>query len=235
MTSRAVKPSYRPMASCMVMRSFVKWRRYWSGVVPTRRAKARWRVSGPPKPVAAATVATGEDGRLEQAAGRLDPQGLDVRGGRGAGLGPEAAGEAARAHRGPTGEHGDGEVLVEVVGQPALQLGDRVGAGGPGGELRAELGLAAGAAHEDDQPAGDGVGELGAVVVLDEGEGEVDAGGDAGRGPAVAVADVDAVGVDLHLGVARRRAARRPTSAWSPGGRRAARPRPARTRRCTPT
>ena len=39
----------------------LKWRRYWSGVVPTRRAKARWRVSGPPKPVAAATVATGAE------------------------------------------------------------------------------------------------------------------------------------------------------------------------------
>ena len=44
---------------------------------------------------------------------------------------------------------------------------------------RGELRLTAGAAEEHHEPAGDGLGDLGAVVLLDHREGQVDAGGDA--------------------------------------------------------
>ena len=46
------------------------------------------------------------------------------------------------------------------------------------------------------------VGELGAVVLLDQGEEQVDPGGDAGRRPAVAVAHEDLVGADVDRVVA---------------------------------
>ena len=61
-----------------------------------------------------------------------------------------------------------------------------------------ELGLAAGTVEEHHQPAGDGLGDVGAVVVLDQRQGEVDAGGDAGGGPHVPVAGVDRIGIDLQ-------------------------------------
>jgi putative intracellular protease/amidase len=44
--------------------------------------------------------------------------------------------------------------------------------------------------------------DLGAEVVLDQGERQVDAGGDAGRGPDRAVADEDAVGLQAHARMA---------------------------------
>src|SRR4029079_18354477 len=65
----------------------------------------------------------------------------------------------------------------------------------------AELGLAAGAAGEHDEPPGHLVGHLGPVVLLDEGEGEVDACGDTSARPAVPVPDVDAVVLDVDRGV----------------------------------
>ena len=71
---------------------------------------------------------------------------------------------------------------------------------------RGELGLPAGPAQEHHQPPGHGSGDLGRVVVLDEREGEVDAGGHAGRGPDVAVAAVDRLGIDDQDGELARRA-----------------------------
>ena len=48
-------------------------------------------------------------------------------------------------------------------------------------------------------PAGDQLGELGAVILFDDGEGEVDARGDAGRRPdVIGAADEQRLGVDLH-------------------------------------
>ena len=106
---------------------------------------------------------------------------------------------------------------------------------GLGRQLGAELRLPARAADEHHEPAGRLVGELGAVVVLDQREGEVDAGGDAGGGPAVPVVDVEAVGLDVHVGVPAGRASRTTPSGWWPGSRRAARRRRGRGRRSTPT
>ena len=66
----------------------------------------------------------------------------------------------------------------------------------------AELGLAARAFEEDDEIACDGECDVAAEILFDEGESEVDAGGDACRGPDRAVADEDRVGLDMHGGEA---------------------------------
>ena len=52
-------------------------------------------------------------------------------------------------------------------------------------ELGAELGLVAGPAQEDDEDPGHVAGDVGAEVLLHEGQEQVEAGGDAGRGPHV--------------------------------------------------
>ena len=70
------------------------------------------------------------------------------------------------------------------------------GVGRLAGEKGGELGLAAGSLEVDDKSPSNRRGGTVSVVVGDEGQREVDAGGDAGRGPHVAVADVDGVGVD---------------------------------------
>ena len=69
-----------------------------------------------------------------------------------------------------------------------------------------ELALPTGPTEEHHQPLGDGLGDLAAVVLLDQGERQVDPGRDTGRAPGVAVADVDRVGVDHELGGAGGRA-----------------------------
>ena len=96
------------------------------------------------------------------------------------------------------------EVLVEVPGDPALQVAQRALGGGPCAQPGAELRLAARAVQEDDEVAGDAQRGLGTVVVLDERQGEVDARGHAGRGPDVAVADPDRLAVDLDPRMAAR-------------------------------
>ena len=65
-----------------------------------------------------------------------------------------------------------------MVGDPLLYLSERLPVGQLRGELRAELRLAAGAAQEHDQRAGDGKGRVATQVVLDQGKREVDPGGD---------------------------------------------------------
>ena len=70
------------------------------------------------------------------------------------GLAAEGAGEVAGAHRGALGERLDPQVGVEVVGDPGLELAQRPALGELGLEVGAELGLAAGALEEEDEPAG---------------------------------------------------------------------------------
>lgn len=89
------------------------------------------------------------------------------------------------------------EVGVRVLGDPVLYVPQRLADGGLSGELGAELGLVAGAPQEDDEVAGHGERHLPAVVLLHEGEREVDAGGDARRGGQPAVAHEDRFGVHL--------------------------------------
>ena len=105
---------------------------------------------------------------------------------------------------------GHGQVVGEVVTQPGQQVAHRFGVGCLPGQDRGELRLAAGAPQVDDQLTGDGGGGLVSVVVGDESEREVDAGGDAGGGPHVAVVHVDGVGVDgdVDVGVVEQSAFR---------------------------
>jgi hypothetical protein len=62
---------------------------------------------------------------LEQGAGALDAQAFDVGGRRLADLGSERAREGTLAEARALGEGGDREVLVEVPGDPGLQLTQR--------------------------------------------------------------------------------------------------------------
>ena len=113
-----------------------------------------------------------------------------------------------------------GGVGVDQILGPA----DRLVAGPPAPHRRGELALCAGPAEEHHQPAGDGLGDLDAVVVLDERQRHVDAGGDAGRRPHVAVAGPDRIGVDVDVRVLggeprRSRPVRRgPPAVEQPGG-----------------
>ena len=108
----------------------------------------------------------------------------------------------ARAHGHALGHGLDREVALGVVEHPLLEVADGVALGELGGELGRELGLAAGAAQEEHEPAGDAERDSAAEVLLDDGQGEVHARRHAGRGPQVAVARVDGLGVDVDGGVA---------------------------------
>src|SRR5215212_6956100 len=92
---------------------------------------------------------------LEGDSGALDPRHLDVGGGRHPRLPSEGAGEVALAHARAFRQRRDREVAVEVVGNPLLQLAQRLALGALGGELRAELRLSAGPLEEEDEPARD--------------------------------------------------------------------------------
>src|SRR5919198_3101563 len=116
---------------------------------------------------------------LELAPGALDARGVDV-GGRGqAGLGAEGAREVALAHVHARGERRDGELLVEVLDDPGLQLAQWLATRGLAGERGAELRLAARPAHVEDEAARGGQRGGRAVVLLDERERKVHAGRDA--------------------------------------------------------
>ncbi|GAC53721.1 hypothetical protein GOAMI_22_00940 [Gordonia amicalis NBRC 100051 = JCM 11271] len=66
-------------------------------------------------------------------------------------------------------------------------------------DRRRELALSTRPTHVEDEPAGDQLGEFGAVVLFENREGEVDARGDTGRRPhVVRAADEQGVGVDPH-------------------------------------
>ena len=86
-------------------------------------------------------------------AGGLDAGGLDVHGRRHADLLAEGAREVARAHAGPFGERRHGEVRVEVVRDPGLELTQRLPLGDLSGKLGAELRLTARPFEEQHEPA----------------------------------------------------------------------------------
>src|SRR5688500_10756888 len=77
---------------------------------------------------------------LEAGQGRLDADLLDVGRWRGADLAGEGAGEVAHAHRGAGGQRRHGQVGGRVVGDPGLEVAQRLALGLLGGELGAELG-----------------------------------------------------------------------------------------------
>ena len=138
---------------------------------------------------------------LELTAGGLQPGAFDEAARGLAHLGGEDPGEVADAHGRRGGEGGQpvvatGRGLDEGLHGPD---GRALGAGDP--HRRGELGLPAGPVQEHDQPAGHGLGHVDAEVLLDQRQREVDAGGDPGARPVLAVADVDRVGVDGEAGV----------------------------------
>ena len=131
------------------------------------------------------------------------------------------------ACRGDVAGRGDADLGREAPQQVAFAEGDLPGEDARGGDRPAgsdsisswarrtgasrarrlphgcgELALVAGSAQEHHEPAGDLLGDLDAEVVLDEGQGDVDPGGHAGRRPDVAVARPDRIGVDVDLRVA---------------------------------
>ena len=101
--------------------------------------------------------------------------------------GLEHAGELSFGEVDLSGEGWDGEVVGEVVAEPGQQIPHRFGVGGLPGQQGGELRLAAGALQVHDQLTCDGGRGLVSVVVGDQSEGQIDAGGDAGGGPHVAV------------------------------------------------
>src|SRR5947209_4768659 len=97
---------------------------------------------------------------LEQPAAGFHTRPLDEAGGGDTDLAAEGAREVARAHRRPLGEAFDGQVVVQMVGDPGLQLAQRLTLSQLTGELSAELRLSARTLEEYDQPPGDGKGDL---------------------------------------------------------------------------
>src|SRR5699024_5339718 len=138
----------------------------------------------------------------DQLLGDTQPELFQPGGGGGAELHAEQSAEVPGADGRVLGEAGDGVLLPGLAAdgvQDGLQDGvaHRGGVGGGG-----ELGLAAGAVHEHHHVACDAAGDLSPLVLHDEGEGEVDAGGDAGGGDVLAVVDVEGVGLDPYEGEA---------------------------------
>jgi hypothetical protein len=133
------------------------------------------------------------------------------------GLALEHAQEVAFAHRRASRECRDREVLVRLLDDPRLQLREHRPVGRLRLQLRAELRLATGAAHEHHEPAGHVEREVAAVVVVDERERKIDAGRDAGAREDVAVAHVDGIGLDGDLREeARERVALAPVRGRAP-------------------
>ncbi len=112
------------------------------------------------------------------------------------------------------GEHGHAQVGGRIGVDQVLRGADGGLPGGRGPDGSGELALPAGPAQEDDELAGDPLGDLGAVVGLDERQREVDAGGDAGRGPHPAAAQEIASAWTSTAGWARGQRAARSASAW---------------------
>ena len=97
-----------------------------------------------------------------------------------------------------------------MVPYPGQQVAQRFRVGSLRGQDGGELRLSAGALEVADQLSCDAGGGRVAVVVRDQREGQVDAGGDARGRPDVAVVHVDGVMVDrdVGVGVAEQRALR---------------------------
>ena len=204
-----------------------------------RRAGGRTRgacVSTVPKPQRRATASMAR--RSSRARGARARRAAPRRsGGRHAGLGAERAGEVARAHaraprraRPPTGRRRGGRRSTPAARAAA----------------RASARCAASCALNCDWPPGrrrNSTSQRATVERDARGRGPPRRARARGPCPAVTPADVqtlpsrdeDRVGLDVDARVAARRARRTTPSASSRGGRRAGRPRRARTRRCRPS
>ena len=79
--------------------------------------------------------------RFQEAASGFEPNVFDMAGGRGADVTGEHPNELTLRQMRPTGERCNGEIGVEVFGQPVEQFAQRRGGYGLSGEGRGELGL----------------------------------------------------------------------------------------------
>ncbi|ARX87808.1 hypothetical protein SMD44_07290 [Streptomyces alboflavus] len=131
----------------------------------------------------------------------LDADAVDVLARCHAGLRVEGAGEVPGREPGALREGLHAQVSPGMLGDPLLDLAQRLTAGRLRRQLGAELRLVAGAAQEHDEVARDGQRRVPAQVLLDEGERQVDARRDARRGRHVPVPYVDGVGVHVDLRV----------------------------------
>ena len=131
-------------------------------------------------------------------AGGVGPDPFDIGARRLTGLVGEDAGEMTRAHRRVAGEIVDAMHPARLGLDAFLDLADRRAPGPRHPHRRGELALTTWAPHVEDEPPRDELCELGAVVLLDEGQREVDTGGDARGTPhPVAAAHEQGLGVDL--------------------------------------
>src|SRR5271169_7088427 len=90
----------------------------------------------------------------------------------------------------------DGEIGIEMIEDPALQVGDRTIAIKLGRKMVAELRLAPGPLEENHQQLGSRKRDFASEIILHQGEGEVHAGGHASRGVEPAVSQKNRVGLD---------------------------------------
>ena len=170
----------------------------------------------------------------DEGAGRIDADPFEPACRRRARLGLEHPVQVAHAHPGGRCHRGGG-VFVGGIGQDRIHQGpQRPVVRRRGAQRRRELGLAAGAVHEHHQLAGRFPGCPDAEVILDHGEGQVDARADARRGQVAAVADMDDVWFDRDaVDAVPPGCARGANGSW-PAGHRGSPAPPGRMPRCTP-
>ncbi len=121
--------------------------------------------------------------------------------GAGAKGGVEAAGEGARTHHGAGSHKLDGEFFMEMGSHPGERGAERLLLIGADQRCFDILGLVAMALRRDDHAAGNGGSDVGAVVLANDVEREIDGGGGSGRGEYLAVVDVEDARVDLDPGI----------------------------------
>jgi hypothetical protein len=123
-------------------------------------------------------------GLFQHAPRRLDAEQFDRLAGRAAGLFLVHAGEIAGAHARAFGHALDIQAaVVQVFHDPCMQLVEGRVVARLGAQQFAVLGLAAGTLHEHHQFARDIHRHRPAAILFDQRQRQVDAGGDAGRGP----------------------------------------------------
>lgn len=106
--------------------------------------------------------------------------------------------QMARRHRQPTGQRRNGQILGEVVTDPAPQLGDIRPGTGRNGQCHAELALPAWPLHIHHHQLRNPEGDFVAMVMPDESQCQVHRCRDARASPHPAGLYEDGIGVDLH-------------------------------------
>src|SRR6202044_757558 len=128
---------------------------------------------------------------------------LDILGGRGPCLAGEHPRKVARAHRNSIGHFLHRQITGQMLENPRLKITDWARIFCLVQEIAAELGLSAGPTQEHDQVLRHIARQGEAMVVFDDGQGEIKTGADACRSPDRSVLYIDRTFFDFHLGRAR--------------------------------